>query len=98
MPGESMAHKVISNVSARLKFLHRKNIYLIPNLVITFIINQAKEFQILTSVITFGQPLWLKATEIVHAKSLKAVLIPWRISFNEFSWQYQECNDWLRNF
>ena len=30
--GESMANKVISKVNARLKFLHRKNKYLIPNL------------------------------------------------------------------
>ena len=30
--GESMAHKVISKVNARLKFLHRKNKYLTPNL------------------------------------------------------------------
>ena len=32
MPGESVANKVISKVNARLKFLHRKNKYLIPNL------------------------------------------------------------------
>ena len=32
MSGESMAHKVISKVNARLKFLHRKNKYLTPNL------------------------------------------------------------------
>ena len=32
MSGESMAHKVISQVNARLKFLHRKNKYLTPNL------------------------------------------------------------------
>ena len=32
MSGESMAHKVISKVSVRLKFLHRKNKYLTPNL------------------------------------------------------------------
>ena len=32
MPGESMARKVISKVNARLKFLHRKNKYLTPNL------------------------------------------------------------------
>ena len=30
--GESMANKVISKVNARLKFLHRKNKYLTPNL------------------------------------------------------------------
>ena len=30
--GESMAHKVISKVNARLNFLHRKNKYLTPNL------------------------------------------------------------------
>ena len=32
MSGESMAHKVISKVNARLKFLHRKNKYLTLNL------------------------------------------------------------------
>ena len=32
MSGESMAHKVISKVDARFKFLHRKNKYLTPNL------------------------------------------------------------------
>ena len=32
MSGESMANKVISKVNARLKFLHRKNKYLTPNL------------------------------------------------------------------
>ena len=32
MSGESMAHKVISKVNARLKFLHRKNKYLTSNL------------------------------------------------------------------
>ena len=30
--GESMAHKIISKVNARLNLLHRKNKYLIPNL------------------------------------------------------------------
>ena len=32
MSGESMAHKVISKVNARLTFLHRKNKYLTSNL------------------------------------------------------------------
>ena len=32
MPGELMAHKVISKVNARLKFLHQKNKFLTPNL------------------------------------------------------------------
>ena len=32
MSGKSMANKVISKVNARLKFLHRKNKYLTPNL------------------------------------------------------------------
>ena len=32
MSRESMAHKVISKVNAKLKFLHRKNKFLIPNL------------------------------------------------------------------
>ena len=32
MTGESMAYKVKNKVNARLKFLHRKNKYLTPNL------------------------------------------------------------------
>ena len=32
MYGESVTHKAISKVNARLKFLHRKNKYLTPNL------------------------------------------------------------------
>ena len=32
MSGESMPHKVISKINARLKFLHWKNKYLLPNL------------------------------------------------------------------
>ena len=32
VPGASMARKVISKVDARLKFLHRNNKYLTPNL------------------------------------------------------------------
>ena len=32
MSGKSMAHKVISKVNATLKFLHRKNKFLTPNL------------------------------------------------------------------
>ena len=32
MSGESMTHKVISQVNARLKLLHGKNKYLTPNL------------------------------------------------------------------
>ena len=32
MSGESMAHKLIGKFNARLKFLHRKNKYLTPNL------------------------------------------------------------------
>ena len=32
MSQESMAHKVISKVNAKLNFLHRKNTYLTPNL------------------------------------------------------------------
>ena len=32
MSGESMAHKVISKINAKLNFLHRKNRYLTTNL------------------------------------------------------------------
>ena len=32
LPGKSMAHKVISVVNSRLKFLHQRNEYLTPDL------------------------------------------------------------------
>jgi transglutaminase/protease-like cytokinesis protein 3 len=43
--------------------------------VLMFVINQAEILQIRTPVLTFDQPLWLKATEIATAKSLSIVLI-----------------------
>ena len=36
---------------------------------LTFIVNQAKELDITTTVLTFDQPLWLKANEIKYAKT-----------------------------
>ena len=38
-------------------------------------IDQAKVLGVNTPILTFDQPLWLKATEIVHAKALPVVLI-----------------------
>ena len=40
-----------------------------------FVIDQSEKLRIQTPVITFDQPLWLKATEIVSAKSLHVVLV-----------------------
>ena len=40
-----------------------------------FVIDQSEKLRIQTPVITFDQPLWLKATEIVSAKSLHIVLV-----------------------
>ena len=42
---------------------------------IMFIIKQTKELGLPTPIITFDQPLWLKATEIVASLSLDVVLI-----------------------
>ena len=40
-----------------------------------FVCDQAKRFEVHTPVITFDQPLWIKATEIVENSNLKIVLI-----------------------
>ena len=40
-----------------------------------FVIDQAKSLNIKTPVLTFDQPLWLKATEIKNCKSMDIVLI-----------------------
>ena len=42
---------------------------------IAFIIDQANSLEIQTPVITFDQPLWLKANEIVQTKELNVVLM-----------------------
>ena len=42
---------------------------------LVFIIKQAEELQISTPILTFDQPLWLKASEISHALDFKIVLI-----------------------
>ena len=42
---------------------------------VNFVIDQAKRLNIETPVLTFDQPLWLKATETINAKSIKIVLI-----------------------
>lgn len=42
---------------------------------LNFVIDQAEQLNMETPVLTFDQPLWLKATEIVSAKSLKVVLV-----------------------
>ena len=38
-----------------------------------FVISQAKKLKIHTTCVTFDQPLWLKACNIVHAESLQIV-------------------------
>ena len=43
--------------------------------VLLFIVEQAKYLDIHSPVITFDQPLWLKATEVINAKNLQVVLI-----------------------
>lgn len=40
-----------------------------------FVIDQENSLNIRTPVLTFDQPLWLKATEIANCKSINAVLI-----------------------
>ena len=40
-----------------------------------FVIDQAKSLNVETPVITFDQPLWVKATEITTAKSMSIVII-----------------------
>ena len=55
--------------------------------VLLFVIDQAKVLDIDTPVITFHQPLWLNATEVVQAKSLPIVLILGGFSYvGELSW------------
>ena len=40
-----------------------------------FVIDQENSLNIRTPVLTFDQPLWLKATEIANCKSINTVLI-----------------------
>ena len=40
---------------------------------LNFITEQAKQLEIVTPVVTFDQPLWLKSAEIIAAKSMKIV-------------------------
>ena len=40
-----------------------------------FVLDQAKQLEVPTPYITFDQPLWLKATEIINALSLNIVVI-----------------------
>ena len=42
---------------------------------LNFITEQAKQLEIVTPVVTFDQPLWLKSAEIIAAKSMKIVNI-----------------------
>ena len=42
---------------------------------ILFVVSQAERLGIKTPVLTFDQPLWIKAIEIARAKSLDIVLI-----------------------
>ena len=49
---------------------------------LTFIINQAKELNITTPVLTFDQPLWLKANEIKYEKHVHCVNTR-RFSYND---------------
>ena len=59
---------------------------------LTFIINQAKELNITTPVLTFDQPLWLKANEIKYEKHVHCVNTR-RFSYNdELLWKYRNFN------
>ena len=42
---------------------------------LSFIIQQSQELELQTPIVTFDQPLWIKANEIVHAKCFNIVLI-----------------------
>ena len=42
---------------------------------LSFIIQQSQELELQTPIVTFDQPLWIKANEIVHAKCINIVLI-----------------------
>lgn len=37
---------------------------------LSFVVQQTERFNIKTTCVTFDQPLWLKATEIVHATAM----------------------------
>ena len=57
---------------------------------IAFIIDQANSLEIQTPVITFDQPLWLKANEIVQTKELNVVLMLGGVSHDdEFYGKYR---------
>ena len=43
--------------------------------VLSFISNQARELGIPTPIVTFDQPLWIKAVKIVSAKDMHMVVI-----------------------
>ena len=43
--------------------------------ILEFVIDQAKSLNVETPVITFDQPLWIKATEVATAKSMSIVII-----------------------
>ena len=43
--------------------------------VLSFISNQAREMGIPTAIVTFDQPLWIKAVKIVSAKDMHMVVI-----------------------
>ena len=43
--------------------------------ILRFIESQARYFEIVTPVVTFDQPLWMKATEINNAKSMAILYI-----------------------
>ena len=42
---------------------------------LSFIIQQSQELELQTLIVTFDQPLWIKASENVHAKCMNMVLI-----------------------
>ena len=40
-----------------------------------FVVNQAKQLNITTPIVTFDQPLWIKAMEVVKALNMQVILI-----------------------
>ena len=71
----SLPHPTHSNVMF-LPVLHMNpNDYTCIYSTLIFLMEQAHKLGIDTPIVTFDQPLWLKAFEIVKSKSLKIVLI-----------------------
>ena len=67
-PGKSMVHML------PIIDLDPNDIYCIYS-TLSFMIQQSQELELQTPIVIFDQLLWIKANEIVHAKSMNIVLI-----------------------